>query len=321
MKKNTATIILTTVLSISIVTNGCAATASFPGEDAACNPTASESPDETVETPAEAPESTDAVQGGPYGEITLSIPDGWHYETCPTDSGETDYGLYGIRFYPDGVPQGYIALNYIDSFGVCGTGLATEETTIAGHAASIGTYDNLSHWDFITFRDGYDGIVALTYSVDDWWDAYSDQIMEILGTLTFDTSKRSGAAYIYSRESEAEQIGVSFTLKNISSTGATLVFQQYDGDAATGDLSCGTDFLIEMQRDNMWQEVPVILEGEYAFNDVACTIDGSTEQELNWEWLYGALVPGTYRIRKSVLDLRKPGDFDKYTVYAQFILN
>ncbi len=41
MKKNTATIILTTVLSISIVTNGCAATASFPGEDAACNPTAS----------------------------------------------------------------------------------------------------------------------------------------------------------------------------------------------------------------------------------------------------------------------------------------
>ena len=314
MKKNTATIILTTVLSISIVTNGCAATASFPGEDAACNPTASESPDETVETPAEAPESTDAVQGGPYGEITLSIPDGWHYETCPTDSGETDYGLYGIRFYPDGVPQGYIALNYIDSFGVCGTGLATEETTIAGHAASIGTYDNLSHWDFITFRDGYDGIVALTYSVDDWWDAYSDQIMEILGTLTFDTSKRSGAAYIYSRESEAEQIGVS-------STGATLVFQQYDGDAATGDLSCGTDFLIEMQRDNMWQEVPVILEGEYAFNDVACTIDGSTEQELNWEWLYGALVPGTYRIRKSVLDLRKPGDFDKYTVYAQFILN
>lgn len=83
MKKNTATIILTTVLSISIVTNGCAATASFPGEDAACNPTASESPDETVETPAEAPESTDAVQGGPYGEITLSIPDGWHYETCP----------------------------------------------------------------------------------------------------------------------------------------------------------------------------------------------------------------------------------------------
>lgn len=189
MKKNTATIILTTVLSISIVTNGCAATASFPGEDAACNPTASENPGETTETPAEAPKSTTAVQGGPYGEISLSIPDGWHYETCPTDSGETDYGLYGIRFYPDGVPQGYIALNYIDNFGVCGTGLATEETTIAGHAASIGTYDNLSHWNFITFRDGYDGIVALTYSVDDWWDACSDQIMEILGTLTFDTSK------------------------------------------------------------------------------------------------------------------------------------
>jgi len=37
--------------------------------------------------------------------------------------------------------------------------------------------------------------------------------------------------------------------------------------------------------------------------------------------MYGELAPGEYRIGKSVLDLRGSGDFDKYMVYAHFILN
>lgn len=47
----------------------------------------------------------------------------------------------------------------------------------------------------------------------------------------------------------------------------------------------------------------------------------SSEHELDWEWLYGSLASGTYRIQKSVTDFRATGDYDKYTVYAEFILN
>lgn len=280
-------------------------------------------PDETAATSAETSADTTVSQGGPYGKISLSIPDGWRYETCPMDSGETDYGLYGIRFYPEDVADGYISLNYTDSFGVCGTGLATEKATIAGEPANIGTYDNNIYWDFISFQDDYDGIVALTYSVDDWWETYSEQVMDILDTLSFDSATREGGAYVNNNEYDLDQIGLSFTLKNISPAGATLVFCNYDADAPTGELEYGDDFLLEIQKDSVWEEVPVTLEGNYGFHAIAYVIpaEGCSDQELNWEWLYGTLAPGTYRIRKSIHDFRGSGDYDEYTAYAQFILN
>lgn len=37
-----------------------------------------------------------------------------------------------------------------------------------------------------------------------------------------------------------------------------------------------------------------------------------------WEQVYGAIEPGEYRIGKSVLDHRAPGDNDKYMIYACF---
>lgn len=319
--------IFSSMLSTGLLLGGCRETLiSEPANEnlteTAISEPANENTSDSTAASAETYSNTIVSQGGPYGKISLSIPDGWNYETCPMDS-EQIYGLYGIRFYPANAADGYIALNYIDSFGVCGTGLEEKESTIAGQPANIGTYDNHVYWNFISFRDDYKGIVALTYSVDDWWETYSDQVMDILGTLSFDTAIKEGGAYIYNRTYDLDQIGLSFTLKNISSTGATLVFYNYDADAPTGTLEYGEDFLLETEKDGVWEEVPIPLENNYAFHEIACVIpsEDSSEQELDWKWLYGTLAPGTYRISKSILDFRGSSDFDKYTAYAQFILN
>lgn len=339
MKKNTMTVILSSLLMTGLFTGGCADTGlhasrdeytieksvpeTMPSETIPTRQISKDPVESAATTPTDSIQNTTVVQGGPYGEISLSLPDDWRYETCPMDSGQTDYGLYGIRFYPANVTDGYIALNYIDSFGVCGTGLAQEQASIAGTNASIGTYDDHIYWSFIAFQDGYKGIVALTYSVEDWWETYSGEVMEILDTLSFDPSVRAGGAYVYSRESELDEVGLSFSLKNITPEGATLVFYQYDAGAATGSLEYGDDFLLEVQKNGAWEEIPVIPGGNYAFNSVAYTLSPkiSSERELDWEWLYGSLAPGTYRIQKNVMDFREPGDYDKYTVYAEFILN
>lgn len=276
-----------------------------------------------TEIPETSDAGTEVVQGGPYGKISLFLPDGWESDTCPADSGDLCGGIYGIRFYPEGVKEGYVELVYTDSFGVCGTGLETEETTMADMPAGIGTYDNHEYWSFITFQEDYEGIVALTYSVEDWWGQYGDRVMDIIDTMVFDRSVKEGSAYIYSAESEVYEIGVQFSLKKISGTGATLVFDQFDAKAPTGELNYGDDFVVEIQNNGKWETVPVVLEGEYGFNDIAYRIEteGTTETELNWEWLYGELSPGEYRIGKSVLDCRGSGDFDNYMIYAHFILN
>lgn len=334
MKKYAVTIILTTGSLISTIFSGCQNTASsmqpdhFAAEISLSETAAETTTESTIsELPSEklgsSAISTTATQGGPYGEISLSIPDGWSYEAYPIDTEQLITGLYGIHFYPDGVSDGYIELAYVDSFGVCGTGLAEEQSILAGQPVNIGTYDDHAYWDFISFRDDYKGIIALTYYVDDWWETYKEQTMDILNTLSYDPTIKEGGAYVYSPESEINQIGLSFALKNISPTGAILVFRCYDADAPTGELDTGDDFVLEVQKDGIWQEVPIILEGNYGFNALAYIIaaGNTTELELSWEWLYGTLSPGTYRIQKSVMDFRESGDYDKYTIYAQFVLN
>lgn len=163
----------------------------------------------------------------------------------------------------------------------------------------------------------------MTYFVDEWWNDYSAQVLEILNTLSFDPDLKEGGAYVYNEESEISEIGLYFSLKNISSTGATLVFNQYDADAPTGGLEYGEDFVIEQQRNGKWESVPVIVEGDYGFNAIAymITAGDTTEKGLDWEWLYGALEPGEYRIKKTVNDSHNSGDYDQYTICAYFILN
>lgn len=138
-------------------------------------------------------EVTDVTQSGPCGEISLSLPEGWKFDLCPAESGDLHSGMYGIRFYPEGVENGGVELVYTDSFGVCGTGLETKETMIAGMPVSIGTYDGNEYWGFITFQEDYEGIVVLTYFADDWWDGYGDQVLDILNTLSFDQSVKDGS--------------------------------------------------------------------------------------------------------------------------------
>lgn len=48
--------------------------------------------------------------------------------------------------------------------------------------------------------------------------------------------------------------------------------------------------------------------------------NGATEWEVNWEYLYGELPAGEYRIAKKINDFRGTGDYDTYTYYAEFTI-
>ena len=329
--------IITTLL-IGLTLNGCgnSATSNLPEaniSETAIAALSNKESFETKQTEAESTEeessivstaaitSTEVIQGGPYGKISISVPNGWNYDTYPVDSDELMVGMYGIRFYPKDVTTGYIELAYTNNFGVCGTGLDEKQTTIGGNPACVGTYDNHVYWDFISFQEDYAGVVALTYYVEDWWDTYSSQVKDILNTIQFDPNIKEGSVYIYSSESEEPKIGLSVSLKKVSPAGATFVFHQYDPKAPTGELNYGEDYVIEVQKNNTWEPVPVIIEN-YAFNQPAYLIipNDTSEQEICWDWLYGTLKPGNYRIKKTVSDFRGTGDYDNYTLCANFLI-
>ena len=113
--------------------------------------------------------------------------------------------------------------------------------------------------------------------------------------------------------------GLSLGVKDVTPTGLALVITQ-QGGSPTGQLQYGSDYTLEVRTGDTWQEVPDIVEGNFAWDDIAylVTMDGQTEETVNWDWLFGPLSPGPYRLSKRVMDFRDTGDYDTQVYQVEF---
>ena len=117
-----------------------------------------------------------------------------------------------------------------------------------------------------------------------------------------------------------ETWGVTLIAENITSTSVTIKCTQSSGKP-TGELQTGSWYILETwTKEKGWIQMPYVIDGEIGWNDIAWIIsmDGTTEMEVNWEWLYGKLPTGKYRIGKEITDYRSSGDFDTAIYYAEF---
>ena len=117
-----------------------------------------------------------------------------------------------------------------------------------------------------------------------------------------------------------ETWGVTLTAENITSTSVTIKCIQSDGNP-TGELQTGSWYILETwTKEKGWIQMPYIIDGEIGWTSEAWIIpmNDTCEWKVNWEWLYGAVPSGKYRIGKSIMDFRKSGDFDTAIYYAEF---
>jgi len=123
---------------------------------------------------------------------------------------------------------------------------------------------------------------------------------------------------VFEAEDRVDEWGLTLKAENVTAKGCTLVFEQ-KGGSPTGSLETGEQYVIQTMRDGQWVDVPVYAES-YGWNAVAWIIpmDGEKEFEVNWEWLYGTLPFGEYRIGKGVMDFRGTADYDEKEYYAEF---
>ena len=112
--------------------------------------------------------------------------------------------------------------------------------------------------------------------------------------------------------------GISLSVKDVTTSGLILICTQ-SGGTPTGDLQTGSEYKLLVSEKGVWKEVPTRLK-EYGWDAVAYMIpkNDSREFEINWEWLYGELPEGTYRITKEIMDFRGSGDYDEEMYYAEF---
>lgn len=115
--------------------------------------------------------------------------------------------------------------------------------------------------------------------------------------------------------------GLAFTAKDVTPTGCTVVFAQSGGDPA-GELETGSYYELEQYKNGQWTAVKTLFpeDDPVQWTDEAWFIDSNDSVEFteNWEWLYGKLPAGKYRIGKEIMYFRKTADFDKKMYYAYF---
>ncbi len=111
--------------------------------------------------------------------------------------------------------------------------------------------------------------------------------------------------------------GVTMEIVEYSDTSVTVRITN-DTDK---DIQCGSDFCLEMQDEKTgeWREPDEVIDNA-AFTMEAYMIqkDSPYEAVIDFEWLYGKLEPGRYRIVKTITDFRGTGDYTNYAIMAEF---
>jgi len=163
----------------------------------------------------------------------------------------------------------------------------------------------------------------------------ADRISVSLAGITLDAKVGDRVAILYKggiAESYPAQIndvisveviydwGITLTAKNVTLSGATIVCAQSGGEI-TGELNTGEEYFIEVKNGDTWEPVPTVID-DYGWDSVAymVTLDGTTVWDVNWDWLYGELENGTYRLGKGFMDFRETGDYDNAFFYAEFVI-
>ena len=104
-----------------------------------------------------------------------------------------------------------------------------------------------------------------------------------------------------------------------SSTELTVMFEN------NSDRQClfGEYFGLEKKLNGSWYQIPYVIDGNYGFNSIGYDLAAGETRELvvKWDWLYGSLSTGEYRIVKDILDFRGTGDYDTYYLASGFTIN
>lgn len=173
-----------------------------------------------------------------------------------------------------------------------------------------------------------DMIYVTAMSVEPGYDAQIGDIIEVTydGVIqeTYPAQIKNVFKIKFAREPGEEldfsECGVAFTAKDVSPTGLTIVCTQFGG-WAVGELSTGSFYNLERRANGGWEAVDLVTqESDVVWTGEAWMIplDDVVEWNVEWEWLYGKLPSGKYRIGKVVTNLRDQDDYNMLMHYAEF---
>lgn len=108
----------------------------------------------------------------------------------------------------------------------------------------------------------------------------------------------SGSPIPSNTNSDIEGVSMTIVPESVTSKGLSLVISDVNDPTHT----FGEWYELKTYVSGSWEDTPVTISGDYGFNDIGLLTDssGTLELTINWEWLYGNLGSGTYKIVKAL---------------------
>lgn len=126
---------------------------------------------------------------------------------------------------------------------------------------------------------------------------------------------------IRSQEPGEDQLSITLSVESPTASGLTLVTTQ-DG-TPWNTIYTGSDFSIARWDGNEWEFLPQKEGTAWTMAAYGVPLNETTRTGINWEWVYGKLEPGQYRIYKSYsgeLGFLADREEVHQTCYAEFTI-
>ena len=113
--------------------------------------------------------------------------------------------------------------------------------------------------------------------------------------------------------------GITLSTQDETSTGVVILCTQAGGNP-TGELQTGGWYILETLQDGVWKAAPCLAQVAWTQEAWVISPDSTAKWEVDWDWLYGELPTGIYRIGKRFMDFRNTGNYDSKMFYAEFAI-
>lgn len=259
------------------------------------------------------------------------------------------FGLFvydlNLQTFVRAVDLEVIGCNYTQGDNYCEVSVSEDGTTVYLHP--------LSEWGMYVFdipsgklyKTNYnlDGITLFDGLIDNYDLASSGEGFYSIQKVEFKTDELTYYGYLYAggeatiRDLTYVEDDMVFSLFESFENGSIVpegISMSVDRDSVSvngalitllnetdKDIQYGEQYYLQNYKDGIWYDVPYIIE-DFGFHNIAYILSKDNPRELviDWKWLYGSLEPGEYRIIKDITDFRDTGDYDVYTLAAEFTI-
>lgn len=119
---------------------------------------------------------------------------------------------------------------------------------------------------------------------------------------------------------EGEEIVEGITMKLVEGTVSPQGLELEFLNITDREALFGEDFILRKLVQNQYEDLPVVIEGDYGFEDIGYGLPKGEKvlHEVEWVWLYGDLEEGIYQLEKKIILRKEDSGIELLPYYVVF---